>query len=94
MKYVLSTIAVVLLVGCTPEQVIIREPVEVAVIKTVPCLKPEDVPVCGPSAIDTTDLRGKGQYKQAQSALQDLENDRACKRELMAVITRCVETKK
>jgi hypothetical protein len=94
MKYVIATATIALLVGCAPEQVIIREPVEVTVIQTVPCLRPEDVPLCGPSVLDAADLRGKGPYTQAQSVLQDLESDRACKRELMAVITRCVESKK
>jgi PBP1b-binding outer membrane lipoprotein LpoB len=102
MTYVINTITIgtlflataTLMSGCVSKPAVIHDPVEVAVVQTVPCIKLEDIPTCAQSLVDTTDLRGKGMYVQTQTILQDLENDRACKRELQAVLTRCIETKK
>lgn len=93
MKYAIL-VATLLLAACTPKTTIIREPVEVKVPVPVPCVKKEDVPVCPPSKLDSTDLRGRSMYEKTQAALQDLEQDRSCNRELQAILVRCTETTK
>ena len=93
MKYTIL-VAPLLVAACAQQPTIVHEPVEVKVPVPVPCVRKEDIPTCPPSKLDSVDLRGRSMYEKTQAALQDLEQDRSCNRELQAILLRCTETTK